>query len=238
MSSKNLFDLNPKSVFWQRRSDLESKPQYRIGRCYSRPFCAMARPHKGDIPLPESCRNMIQFVCSCIKEAVASFGLSRRQAQAVLSNKPTKVTPEQLDLIQSVCANEIKYALPTRIESLIRTPQYSRNFVLWVNSAAAMLDMFRSIKAIQDQCHFINATDPFLVSLYHMAASMDEVEDFLVQLHRKCPQFDELFFRGTRFLETQPVAAQPPVSRVPSSVDVLSLSPEDERIYEQLKEQR
>ena len=188
--------------------------------------------------MPESCRNLIRYTTTSQRAAVKAFGLSQRQAAEVFSDKPVMVTAEQLDLIQSVCANEIKYALPTRIESLIRTPQYSRNFVLWVNSAAAMLDMFRSIKAIQDQSPFINGTDPFLISLYHMAASMDEVEDFLMQLHQKCPQFDELFFRGTRFLETQPAAAQPPVSRVPSSVDVLSLSPEDERIYEQLKEQR
>ena len=193
---------------------------------------------KKRIPIPDSCKELILFLARTRQEAMRVFGLTQVQASALFSDQPVMVSSEQLDLVQSVCANELNYALPTRITALMRSPYQAQNFVLWVNCAATMLGMFKSIKAIQDQCSFVNPSDPFLASLYHMAASMDEVENFLEQLHQKCPQFDELFFRGTRFLDDSPKAAQPPVSRVPSSVDVLSLSPEDERVYEQFKEQQ
>lgn len=195
----------------------------------------MKKPKKR-IPLPDTCRELIRYLAKSRQQAARAFCLTYDQACALFAEQPVMVSTEQLDLIQSVCANELNYALPARVTALMGNPYQAGNFVLWVNSAAAMLDMFRSIQAIQSQCSFVNPADPFLASLYHMAASMDEVEDFLEQLHRKCPQFDELFFRGTRFLDDSSQAAQPPVSRVPSSVDVLSLSPDDERIYEQFKE--
>lgn len=121
--------------------------------------------------------------------------------------------------------------------TLLRDSRTRDSFVVWVNTAAAMLDMFRSMKALVGQCSFINEMDPFLAGMSHMADSMDEVAGFLERLHQKFPQFDGLFFRGTRFLEEQREDSPPPVIRVPSSVDVLSLSPEDEGIYKQFKEQ-
>ena len=166
------------------------------------------------------------------------FQLSMKQGRELIEGRPTMVTQQQLEVVQSICANELSYAFQRRIATLLRDPKTRDSFVVWVNTSAAMLDMFRSMKAIVGQCAFVNDLDPFLAGMSHMAFSMGEVDGFLQRLHQKFPQFDGLFVRGTRFLGERQDKVQPPVSRVPSSVDVLSLSPEDERIYQLFKEQQ
>lgn len=190
------------------------------------------------IPLPENCGIIIRDLCATPEEVKAVFQLSLKDARDILDCYPVMLTQRQLDVVQSICTNEMSYAFQRRIVTLLRNSKTRDYFVVWVNTAAAMLDMFKSMKGLVGQCSFVNDLDPFLAGLSHMADSMDEVTGFLEQLHQKFPQFDGLFFRGTRFLEEKPVIEQPPVSRVPSSVDVLSLSPEDVRIYKQFKEQQ
>lgn len=187
--------------------------------------------------LPESCCVIIRDICGRAEEVKAAFQLTLKQAQDILACRPVLVTKQQLDVVQSICTNELSYAFQRRIMTLLRDSRTRDSFVVWVNTAAAMLDMFKSMKALVGQCSFINEMDPFLAGMSHMTDSMDEVAGFLERLHQKFPQFDGLFFRGTRFLEEQTEDSPPPVIRVPSSVDVLSLSPEDEGIYKQFKEQ-
>ena len=190
------------------------------------------------IQLPDNCCIIIRDLCATPQEVKAVFQLPLTQGQDILDGNDVLVTQKQLDVVQSICANELSYAFQRRVAALLHDPRTRDSFVVWVNTSAAMLDMFRSMKAIVGQCAFVNPLDPFLSGMFHMAASMDEVAGFLERLHQKFPQFDGLFFRGTRFLGEQQDVTPPPVSRVPSSVDVLSLSPEDERIYQLYKEQQ
>ena len=177
------------------------------------------------------------LLCDSQADLKRVFMLSNRQVKPVWDGLPIKLPLEKIDLIRSVCFNQLRYALPTRISGIMGNDITRPVFILWVNTAAHMLDSFRSIKNAGYQNIVVNGMDPFLASLYHMAASMDEVAEFLEQLHQYCPQFDGLFFRGTRFLENSNADAEIPDYRVPSSVDVLSLSPEDERIYSQLSKE-
>ena len=190
------------------------------------------------IDLPEQLGTLIRYLCTTCAEIRNTFQLPAQVAEAVRRGDPVKVTAKQLDIIQSVCSNELNYAFSTRIQSLLQNEKTAAAFVAWVNTAAAMLDSFRTMQMLVGTAAFINKEDPFLSPLYHTAMSMNEVAGFLQQLHQKCPQFDGLFFRGTRFLDDEKVAQMPSMSRVPSSVDVLSLSPEDERMYQQFKESK
>ena len=190
------------------------------------------------IALPEQLAVLMRYLCGTGSVIKRTFQLSRKNAEDVAAGRPIKVSAKQLDIIQSVCSNELNYAFATRIQLLMQNEKTAAAFVAWVNTAAAMLDSFRTTQMLVGLASFINKEDPFLCSLYHTAMSMDEVADFLQQLHQKCPQFDGLFFRGTRFLEDEQTSPVSPVNRVPSSVDILSLSPEDERIYQQFKEQQ
>jgi hypothetical protein len=162
-----------------------------------------------------------------------AYSLSAKDARDILEHRPCFLTSDQVDLVQSICANELKYAIPTRVGRLMSHPVKGPAFAAWVNSAARMLDNLRSAQQVMAQGSFLNVLDPLLSSLANMAACMDEVAVLLEQLHRYCPQFDQLFFHGTRFLEGQSDNEQLPTDRVLSSVDVLSLSPEDEEAISQ-----
>ena len=190
------------------------------------------------IALPESIAVLMRYLCPTARELQRTFQISLNLAVNINRKRPVKVSAKQLDIIQSVCSNEINYAFSTRISTIMQSETSAPVFVAWVNTAAAMLDRFKSLQAFADASTFIAREDPFLAPLYHLSTSMDEVTAFLQQLHQKCPQFDGLFFRGTRFLDGEKASPTPPASRVPSSVDILSLSPEDERMYQQFKEQQ
>ena len=98
-----------------------------------------------------------------------------------------------------------------------------------------MIDVYDSMQSAADQCNFLNPMDPFLSGLYTMAAGIRETRELLIQIHQKCPQYDALFFSGTRLLETlkgMPVDGSN--VRVPESIDVFALSPEDAKAKENL----
>ena len=190
----------------------------------------MGRPKK----LPEALLNALRAFCSSYKEAEAVFTLSRKQSKDLMAGKPIKVTDQQKDLIVSVLSNHLRYALASRIQALLEDPKACQAFLLWVHTAADMVDMFRRLKAIRDQCKFINGFDPFLASMNSLALAMAEVEKFLNQLHENLPWFDEHFFGGTSFLAQQETVIPIIAKRVPTSVDILSLSPNDRKRYNEL----
>lgn len=193
----------------------------------------MANKPQTHVQLPESCCDIIRSICATQHDMMRIFSLQSEHTSAIAHYQPVMVTPERADLIQAICLNEIKYALPTRINAIMLDPKRGAAFTLWVNTAARMLDSFRNVQQPLAQRSFLNGLDPLFASLAHMATSMSEVETFLEQLHLYCPQFDELFFRGTRFLEEQSEDTPTTPDRVSSSVDVLALSPEDAEIYSQ-----
>lgn len=180
---------------------------------------------------------LIRYLCKNYREIQRVFQLPQVEAMNISVGRPASVTAQQLDIIRSICSNELNYAFATRIATWMQNDRYRPAFVAWVNTAAAMLDKFRSMQMLAGSSPFVAPEDPFLSPLYHLSSSMAEVAALLQQLHQKCPQFDGLFFRGTRFLDGDQTPPTPPVDRVPSSVEVLSLSPEDERMYQQFKEQ-
>jgi hypothetical protein len=174
------------------------------------------------------------------QEIAEGFQISREQAKKILIGRPVWLEQSQLDIVTSVLRNQLPYALPARIGRLLNNDKTRQSFVTWVHSAALMMDVYDSMQDIQDQCDFINPMDPFLAGLYTVDAGMRETRQLLIQIHQKCPQFDSLFFYGTRFLERiKGIEKDAPDTRVPSSVDVLLLSPEDSKIRETLlKEQQ
>lgn len=180
----------------------------------------------------------MRYLCKNYREIQRVFQISQPEAMNISTGRPAMVTAQQLDIIRSVCSNELTYAFVTRVAALMQNDRYRAAFVAWVNTAAALLDSFRSMQTLAGSSPFVAQEDPFLSPLYHLSSSMDEVAALLQQLHQKCPQFDGLFFRGTRFLDGDQTTPMPSVNRVPSSVEVVSLSPEDERLYQQFKEQQ
>ena len=186
------------------------------------------------VQLPDSCCDIIRSLCSTKAEMHRVFGIDNNIAGAILSFQPVMVTPQRADLIQSICMNELKYAIPARVNAIMKDPKRAGLFALWVNTAARMMDSFRNVQEAGIHESFMTGCDALLSSLVHMTASMYEVEPLLEHLHRYCPQFDQLFFHGTRFLERQSESAEMLPDRVLSSVDVLALSPEDAETYSQL----
>jgi hypothetical protein len=188
---------------------------------------------KNKVLLPASCRNMMRAICSTATEMTRTFKLSNKECTAIWHDQPLQVTEKRAEVLQSICVNELKYALPARLAKIMKDPEQAVRFALWVNSAALMLDNFRMVQGTERQSSFVNSYDPFFVHFWHLAATMNEVEKLLLQIHQFCPQFDETFFRGTRFLQDHQTDA-PVVNRVPLSVDVMSLSPADEKVYKKL----
>ena len=182
----------------------------------------------------------IRFLGFNAREISETFQISLAQAKKVLEGKQILLEPQQIDIVQSVLRNQISYALSARIERLLNNPKTRKSFVLWVHSAACMLDIYEAMQVSEDQCDFINPMDPILAGLYTIDIGMKETRHLLTQIHQKCPQFDELFFHGTRLLETfRSIPHDVVQSRVPTSLDVLTLSPEDVKIRENLlKEQQ
>lgn len=175
----------------------------------------------------------MRAICSTATELTRTFKLSNKECKAIWHDQPLQVTEKRAEVLQSICANELKYALPARLAKIMKDPEQAVRFALWVNSAALMLDNFRMVQGTERQSSFVNSYDPFFVHFWHLAATMDEVDKLLMQIHQFCPQFDETFFRGTRFLQDHQTDA-PVVNRVPLSVDVMSLSPADEKVYKKL----
>ena len=137
---------------------------------------------------------------SC-REVSEAFQISMAQAKKILDGRPVYLEQSQLDIVTSVLRNQLPYALPARIGRLLNNPKTRQSFVSWVHSMAMMLDVYETLQNTQDQCDFINPMDPFLSGLYTVDVGMRETRQLLVQIHEKCPQFDQLFFYGTRFLE-------------------------------------
>ena len=169
------------------------------------------------------------------QEIAEAFQISRTQAKKICDGRPVYLEQSQLDIVTSVLRNQLPYALPARIGRLLNNEKTRQPFVAWVHSAAMMMDVYDCLQPHADQCDFINPMDPFLAGMYTVDAGMRETRELLVQIHQKCPQFDELFFHGTRFLETlQDMPTEAPATRVPSSVDIFALSPEDAKLRENL----
>lgn len=175
----------------------------------------------------------MRAMCQSKSDMTKTFRLSQREANELWDGRSIQVYEKRADLLQSICLNELKYALPARLAKILKDPEQAVRFALWVNSAALMLDNFRKAQETMEQCSFVNCNDPFFVPFWHLAATMDEVDNLLQQIHQFCPQFDEAFFRGTRFLQAHQTDALVE-NRVPLSVDVLSLSPTDEKVYQKL----
>ena len=169
------------------------------------------------------------------QETADAMQISVYQAKRVLAGETIILTQDQVDIIKSVLKNQLSYALSARIERLLNSDKTRQPFVAWVHSAAQMLDVYETLQTYQNQCNFINCMDPFLTGLYTVDVGMRETRNLLIQIHKKCPQFDQLFFYGTRFLETlQGIPSDVPRCRVPTSIDVFALSPEDAKIREKL----
>ena len=175
----------------------------------------------------------MRAMCQSKQDMIRTFQLRPSDAAAIWDGHSILVTSRRSELLQSICLNELKYALPARIAKIAKDPEQMVRFALWVNSAALMLDNFRMAQETARQSKFVNCDDPFFAPFWHLDATMTEVENLLQQLHRFCPQFDEAFFRGTRFLQEHQTDA-PVVDRVPLCVEVLSLSPTDEKVYKKL----
>ena len=179
--------------------------------------------------------NSMRFLCDSVQDMAAVFSISPAQAKKILEGRPVFMPQDSIDIIKSVLRNQLQYALPARINRLLDNQKTRLPFIAWVHSMACMMDIYDTLQPYQDQCDFLNCADPFLIGLYTVDAGMREVRQLLVQIHQKCPQYDALFFHGTRLLEgLKGIKTDAPELRVPSSVDVLSLSPEDERIKEKL----
>ena len=182
----------------------------------------------------------IRFLGFNAGEIAATFQISVAQAKKILDGRPVFLKPQQIDIIQSVLRNQMSYAIPARVDRLLNNQKTRKSFVVWVHSVARMLDVYEELQILEDQENFLNPMDPMLTSFYTINNGMREARQLLIQIHQKCPQFDELFFHGTRLLETFHSIPQDAFqNRVPASVDVLTLSPEDARIRENLlKEQQ
>ena len=182
----------------------------------------------------------IRFLGFNAGEIAATFQISVAQAKKILDGRPVFLKPQQISIIQSVLRNQMSYAIPARVDRLLNNPKTRKSFVVWVHSVARMLDVYEELQILEDQENFLNPMDPMLTSFYTINNGMREARQLLIQIHQKCPQFDELFFHGTRLLETFHSIPQDAFqNRVPASVDVLTLSPEDARIRENLlKEQQ
>ena len=170
------------------------------------------------------------------KEISEAFQLSITHAKKIIEGRPVFLEQQQLDIITSVLKNQLQYALPARIERLLNNDKTRQSFITWVHSAAMMMDVYDSMQTHVDQCDFLNPSDPFLSGLYTVDAGMRETRELLLQIHQKCPQYDALFFHGTRLLESlKDVPKERPEGRVPMSIDVLALSPEDAKAREILR---
>ena len=182
----------------------------------------------------------IRFLGFNAGEIAATFQISVAQAKKILDGRPVFLKPQQIDIVQSVLRNQMSYAIPARVDRLLNNPKTRKSFVVWVHSVARMLDIYEELQILEDQENFLNPMDPMLTSFYTINNGMREARQLLIQIHQKCPQFDELFFHGTRLLETFHSIPQDALqNRVPASVDILTLSPEDARIRENLlKEQQ
>jgi hypothetical protein len=188
--------------------------------------------------LPGACATVIRFLCDTPKQAKFMLQLKPSQFRDIMDGKKVMVTQEQFSIIESVCKNQLKYALPIRILHILQDDKLRQLFVSWVNTAAHMLDSFMSIKDTQDQCVFINQFDPWLSGLYDMAESMSWVESLLLHIHQTMPEFDELFFHGTRFYDSlKGIKVEAEKGPVISSYDVASLSPVDEATFNKLKQE-
>ena len=182
--------------------------------------------------IPKKLALLARSQCSSPEEAASVFNLPLKEAKILMKGDDLKVTEEEMQVIVSVLSNQLRYAFPTRIKTIIEDGKMRKQFLLWVHTAADMIDMFRRLKAIRNECKFINGFDPFLAPMNSLALAMDEVETLLNQLHEDLPIFDELFFSGTRFLDPQEMQIMRATTvRVPSSVDVISLSPSDMERY-------
>jgi len=167
------------------------------------------------------------------------FQLPKATAAAVMAGKPVKVTKNTLEIVESILTRELQYAFSARILKAMETDSGRKNLLLWVHTAAAMVCMFRSLKSVRAATNFVNGYDPFMAPLNSMYNVLDEVEKFLYRIHENLPQFDEQFFSGTGFLRPDEVTL-PMVEkqRVPSSVDVLSLSKKDRERRKNLKQNK
>lgn len=174
------------------------------------------------------------------REISEAFQVSMAHAKKILEGRPVFLEQQQLDIISSVLKNHLQYALPARVERLLNNDKTRHSFIAWVHSAALMMDIYDSMQTHVDQCDFLNPNDPFLTGLYTVDAGMRETRELLLQIHQKCPQYDALFFHGTRLLETfQGVDIGTSRDRVPTSIDIFALSPEDAKARETLvKEQQ
>ena len=183
-------------------------------------------------------RNLVQGILLLglsPKEISDAFQISTVQANKILNGRPVFLEQQQLDIISSVLKNQLQYALSARVERLMNNEKTRKSFVAWVHSAALMMDIYDGMQPYADQCNFLNPMDPFLTGLYTVDAGMRETRELLRQIHQKCPQFDELFFHGTRLLETfQGVDSENSRDRVPASIDIFALSPEDAKRRETL----
>lgn len=183
--------------------------------------------------IPKKFAMLARSLCPSKEEMATTFSLPATKASKLLAGEKIEVTEEELQIIASVLSNQLRYAFPARVTALIEDAECRKNFLLWVHTAAEIISMFRRLKAIRNECKFVNGFDPFLAPMNSLSLAVDEVETFLNQLHEDLPSFDELFFSGTRFLdpnEMQNFAGK--TIRVPSSVDVISLSPSDKKRYE------
>ena len=133
------------------------------------------------------------------REISEAFQISLSQAKKIMEGRPVFLTDDQQDIVKSVLRNQLPYALPARVNRLLNSEKTRIPFIAWVHSVALMLDVYADLQPYKDQCDFINYMDPFLSGLYTVDNGMREVRQLLIQIHEKCPQFDELFFHGTRF---------------------------------------
>ena len=170
------------------------------------------------------------------KEIAEAFSLSMSHAKKIMEGRPVFLEQGQIDIIQSVLKNQLQYALSARVERLMNNEKTRKSFVAWVHSAALMMDIYDGMQPYANQCNFLNPMDPFLTGLYTVDAGMRETRELLRQIHQKCPQYDALFFHGTRLLETfQGVNSEKSRDRVPASIDIFALSPEDAKAREILR---
>ena len=194
---------------------------------------------KKKVKLPGRLAEAIRYICSSSEEVAAAFHLPPGVSKAIMKGRPVELEKDELEYVEAILANELRYGFKLRILQLLHDQEKRKLLLQWVHTTAAMICMFRSLKSIQTASNFVNGFDPFLSPLNSMVNVMNEVESFLYRIHEEMPQFDEQFFSGTGFLSPQEIVLLPAgAQRVPSCVDVLSLSKEDEVRRNQLKQEQ
>lgn len=119
----------------------------------------------------------------------------------ILSGDHVRMESDRYRMIKENLKGTDRFSLENRFVILARTPANFADYAKRVNTTAKVLDLMERYVYTKCGGQEFFKSDPLWSSLLDFVVAAKNARETLNFLHSRFPQYDELFFGGTRFVE-------------------------------------